>query len=73
MPTHVSYNTMVTEWENFQIWAIQPVNSQEAFNRMVFQESVKLIAKKKMVIILQLNFGFTQTCPELQRSMHSAN
>ncbi len=30
-PTHVSYNTMVTEWENFQNWAIQPVNSQETF------------------------------------------
>ena len=30
-PTHVSYNTMVTEWENFQNWAIQPVNSKEGF------------------------------------------
>ncbi len=29
--THVSYNTMVTEWENFQNWAIQLVNSQETF------------------------------------------
>ncbi len=36
VPTHVSYNTMVTEWENFQNWAILPVNSQEAFSDTIW-------------------------------------